>query len=403
MITYKFRAYPSQKQINLFWLHANKLNWLYNYFLDQRNNFKEGDPKITKFGQINELVNLKKNDPTLKDIYSQVLQQVPNRLQKTFDKFYKTNKKQTGKSKPRKDGHPKGYPRFRSCRDFFGICYPQKGFQIIESNIVTKAYGSLKIHKHREILGKVKQISIVNEDDKWYVCIVTNYSKEKTYKNNFIVGIDLGITNIVATSEGDIIRNKNHTKYFDKKINQLQSKRDTNYKKKSRKWHAISKTIQRLYGVKSRKQRDFLHKVSYNLSQNYDTIVREDLNVKEMSEGNITGLNREMRNANVGLLISLIDYKCNNVIKVNPYNTSKMCNNCGEIHHMPLSQRTMRCNCGYVEDRDVNAAKNILCLGQAFLDQNLNCTAEMQEAVRFSDTVVHHMHLEKQPKNCMRD
>ena len=159
-----------------------------------------------------------------------------------------------------------------------------------------------------------------------------------------MVGIDLGITNLAATSDGVIIKNKNHSKYFDKQINNLKSRRDLKHTKKSRKWHFLSTKIRKLYGVKNRKQRDFLHKISYDLSQKYDTIIIEDLKLKKMSESGARGLNRELRNSCLGQLISFLEYKSNQVIKVNPFNTSKKCNNCGKIHNMPLSERIMICN-----------------------------------------------------------
>jgi putative transposase len=86
-----------------------------------------------------------------------------------------------------------------------------------------------------------------------------------------------------------------------------------------------------------------------------------------MSESNIIGLNRELRNSRIAYFISLLEYKCKEVIKVNPYNTSKMCNKCKKIHNIDLSIRVMDCECGNILDRDINAAKNINCLGQAIL------------------------------------
>ena len=154
----------------------------------------------------------------------------------------------------------------------------------------------------------------------------------------------------------------------------MKSLRDTKCKsgtKRSRRFKFLSKRIRTLYGAKNRKQVDFLHKISYGLSQEYDTVVVEDLNLKKMSESESTGLNRELRNSSLGKLISYLEYKCNHLIKVNPYNTSKKCHNCGRIHNMPLSNRTMNCDCGYIGDRDINAALNILCLGQA-LKENQN-------------------------------
>jgi putative transposase len=122
-----------------------------------------------------------------------------------------------------------------------------------------------------------------------------------------------------------------------------------------------------LYGVKERKVKDFLHKVSKNLSNKYDTIIVENLSLKKMSESNKVGINRELRNSNLATFISFLKYKSIFLLEVNPAYTSKICNVCGEIHDMPLNIRTLNCSCGNVLDRDVNAAKNIFCLGRAVL------------------------------------
>jgi putative transposase len=197
-----------------------------------------------------------------------------------------------------------------------------------------------------------------------------------------MIGVDVGITNIATLSDGTIIKNQPHAKYLDKQINKLKSRRDKNTKKGSRRFKFLSITIKRLYGVKERKVKDFLHKVSKDLSSKYDTIVVENLALKEMSESNKTGINRELRNSQIATFINYLKYKTNRVIEVDPRNTSKTCNQCGKIHNKPLWDRTMDCECGNKTDRDVNAAKNIYCLGQAVLETG-RTELNIQEAIAF--------------------
>ena len=85
----------------------------------------------------------------------------------------------------------------------------------------------------------------------------------------------------------------------------------------------LSRTINRLYDMKNRKVTDYLHKISKNLTSKYDTIFCEDLSLKRMSESNITGLNRGLRNSGLSTFISYLNYKSKQLIKVNPRNTSK--------------------------------------------------------------------------------
>ena len=90
---------------------------------------------------------------------------------------------------------------------------------------------------------------------------------------------------------------------------------------------------------------------------------------------NMHGLNRELRNSCLSKFISYLEYKVNKIIKVNPKNTSKICSRCGNIKNkLSLSQRTYICeNCGLTINRDINAALNILCLGQTIIQKEL-CT-----------------------------
>ena len=370
MRAYKYRLYPNRTQQCKLWEDANAMNRLYNYFLAQRADaYEKDETSIGRKHQQAELTEIKK-DSNLKEIHSQVLQQVTLRLDNTFRAFFKNHE----------DGQ--GFPKFRSCKKFFGICYPQKGYSIKESCLHTKVYGNIKFNKHRDYNGNIKQIMITCDGkNRWFLCITTDF-EEKTENKGKQIGIDVGITNIVATSDKKIIKNKNHGKYFDKQINKLKSRRDKKCKKGSRKHGTLSKTIRKLYDVKKNKTNDFLHKVSIGLSRQYDTIFCEDLSLKKMSESNISGLNRELRGSCLGKFISYLQYKTNVLLKVNPYNTSKTCNKCGNIVKMPLNKRTYRCQCGYTEDRDVNAAKNILCLGQAILEKE--CTElRIQEALSF--------------------
>ena len=138
MITYKYQLFPNQEQQEKLWQHANALNRLYNYFLDQKiKAYQESKISISKFDQQKQLPALKQEIPILKDIHSQVLQSVVHRLHRTYQAFFKNYSK------------GQGFPKFRSCRDFFGILYPQAGFKIQDNKFHTTVYGMIKFKKYR--------------------------------------------------------------------------------------------------------------------------------------------------------------------------------------------------------------------------------------------------------------
>lgn len=383
MLTFQYRLYPNKKQQELLWSHANELNRLYNYFLNQRIENYKTKTKTTRYTQQNQLPTLKKesalkaqNDSNYKDllneIYSQVLQQPIIRLDEAYKKLYSNIKN-------KKKG---GSPKFRSCRNFFGITYPQypkSGFKIDNNIFKTTSYGKIKFNKTRNITGKIKQASIIFKNNKWYLNIIADETYIKQSPTGE-VGIDIGLKTLIVATDGLKIDNTRDSIYFDKQIEKLQSRGDK-LKKNSRKQRYLRKVKRRLYEKKVNKINDFQHKVSRQLSSKYDTIYAEDLSVKNMMENNKSkSLNKRISNAKFSQLIKFLGYKCNNLILVNPKNTSKTCNNCGHIHDkLSLSDRTVSCICYSVYDRDENAAKNIFCLGQAIANHKDKQYAELSK------------------------
>ncbi len=358
MLTFKFRIYPDKDQQAKLWKHANQLNWLYNYFLNMKiQAYKAEKKSFSKFDLNKILTGLKNEHSELKEIHSQVLRGTTDRLDKAYKAFFRrvnVSKVQCG------------FPRFRSCKDFFGICYPQPKSSYLGKTFKTKIYGEIRINYHCKIQGNVKQIYITTKNDKWFCCVTTDYVKVKS-KAKGSVGIDIGLKDLVVTSDGQHIKNTRHAKYFDKQIAKVQSKADEK-KKGSRSNKFLTKVKQKLYDAKVRKITDFQHKVSKTLSSTYDTIYAEDLNSKKMSESKWKNLNKALRNARLARLLDFLSYKTNKFVLVNPKNTSKTCNFCGHIHkNLKLSDRTITCICGKAYDRDENAAKNVYCLGQAVL------------------------------------
>ena len=171
MVTLKFRIYPTKPQQDKLWEHSLKCNWLYNYFLDKRiERYKLDKTTISRYTQQNELPILRKSDPILKEIHSQVLQQITLRLDTSYKNFFRRVKQ----------GGPPGFPKFRSCRNFFTLTYPQSGFKLNDT-FDTKAYGNIKCKFHREFdIKEVSQCSIINNGDKWYISILLDMDIQKS-------------------------------------------------------------------------------------------------------------------------------------------------------------------------------------------------------------------------------
>jgi len=359
MLTIKYRIYPTRKQQDLLWKQSNLLTKLYNQFLEQKiKAYKEKGINIKRFELQSQLPQIKKENPEYKEIHSQVLQQVSKRLTETYNVFFKR-------------GY--GFPKFRSSRSFFGMIYPQNtGCRVVGKKLFL-GKEKIKIVLHKPLPENIRMRTITRTtDNKWFLCLsFENVTKPQT-NNGKVLGVDLGLKNIVYCSDGHSIKNKNHTKYFDKQIAKVQS-RQSKCKKGSRQYKKHQETISRLYGQKVRKTKDFLHKVSHTLvHKEFDTFGLEKLEPKRMTEqSSWHRLNKSMRNTQLALLVSYIQYKAENegkrVVFVNPKHTSKICSVCGRKNDVELWDREINCECGNRMDRDYNASINIMNLARASL------------------------------------
>lgn len=121
------------------------------------------------------------------------------------------------------------------------------------------------------------------------------------------------------------------------------------------------------YRLYANQRRDFLHKAANYYVENYGLIAVEDLNIKSMVKNR--HLSKSISDSSWGQFFNLLDYKAaeagRTLVKVSPRNTSQICSGCGEKVPKTLAVRVHACPyCGLVVDRDENAARNILQVGQ---------------------------------------
>ncbi|MCL4321099.1 MAG: transposase [Deltaproteobacteria bacterium] len=354
--TYKFRLYPTRKQIE-------KLDWmldicriLYNSCLADRNrHYKETGKGLSRMDQQKILVQDKKNITYLTGIHSQVLQDVLFRVEKAYKAFFRRLKSKDGKA---------GYPRFKNYGRYDSITYTQSGFSIIDGKLKLSKLGTIKLKQHRNINGIIKTCNIKKEIDKWYVCLSVEYNKviQKQTNINKHIGIDAGIKSFVCFSNDNII---NNPKYLIKSEEELikKQRRLSNKKKGSNNRKKAKVSVSKFHKRISNQRKDFQHKLSRKLVDNYDAIGAEDLSIKNMVKNH--NLAKSINDAGWGQFISYIAYKAEEAgklfMKVNPKGTSKDCHICGyNCPDMTLSIRQWTCPvCHTVHNRDINAACNV--------------------------------------------
>jgi len=169
-----------------------------------------------------------------------------------------------------------------------------------------------------------------------------------------------------------LIKNQRVNSYWQPKYNELQSKRD-HCKRYSNKWYWYNNKLKKCIGKESNQNKDFQHKLSKKIIENTkaNTIVIGDLSAKEMSlkrkgdKKSDKTLHRNMQNTGaIYRFAQFLTYKAmrkgKRVIRISERNTTKRCSYCSNKKNRKLSERVIKCDCGLIIDRDINAAVNIL-------------------------------------------
>ena len=306
----------------------------------------------------------------LKDCPSQVLQQKLRDMERAFTDCF-------DKSQPLKH-----LPVFKKKGRGDGIRFPQ-GFKIDNRRIFLPKLGWLVFYKSCPIEGKVKNITVSARGGKWYASIQVEQVLETVkHPADSEIGIDAGVICFAAFSDGTLIEGVHSFRKHENALAREQRKL-SGKKKGSNNWKKQKGKISKLYARIADVRSDFLHKLSTEICKNHARVYVEGLNIKNMSSsarGTIDEPGRNIR-AKSGLNKSILDqgwyefrrqlqYKLSwrggKLVEVDYRYTSQRCSCCGHTaKENRQSQAVFKClACGYEENADVNAAKNILTVGQ---------------------------------------
>ncbi len=278
----------------------------------------------------------------------------------------------------------KGYPKFQ--KNNRSVEYKQSGWKLSEDKkkitfTDKKGIGTVKLKGTRDLnfypIDQIKRVRLVRRADGYYVqfCIsvdIRDYAKllEPT---KHCTGIDVGLKVFFADSDGKTVEIPQYYRKAEKRLNRLnrrKSKKFTKGKKKSNNYQKARKRYALKHLRVSRQRKGFVEREALRVIQSNDLVAYEDLNVKGMVKNQ--RLAKSINDAAWATFRQWLEYfgfKYGKVtIAVPPHNTSQNCSNCGEKVQKTLSTRTHICShCGYIEDRDINAAINILKKGLSTL------------------------------------
>ena len=310
---------------------------------------------------------LGKEFPFAGKLNSQARQASAERAWSAITRFYDNCKKvKAGK---------KGFPRFKRDRTHGSVEYKTTGWKLSEDRrAITfsdgfeagsfKLWGTRDLHFYQ--LKQIKRVRVVRRAHGYYVQFCLDVERiEKREPTGKTIGVDVGLTHFYTDSNGQTVDNPRHLRKSEKSLKRLQ-RRLSHTEKGSKNRAKARNRLSRKHLKVSRQRKDFAVKLARCVVQSNDLVAYEDLMVRNMVKN--SKLSKSISDAAWSNFRSWLEYfgKVFGVVTVAvpPHYTSANCSNCREVVKKSLSQRTHRCpHCGYVQDRDSNAAINILELG----------------------------------------
>ncbi|KLL05230.1 MAG: transposase IS605 [Mycoplasmataceae bacterium RV_VA103A] len=367
--------------------------WLYNHLRELRIIEWEKDRTEIKYThQQNSLPDLKKLHPFLKEVQSQVLQDVARRVDKAWQDFYKRIKRKEKLEKLGKKLKVVHYPRYKQLGRYDSFTYTQKQDRIglKHSQLWLSKIGWMNIRKHRKLEGEIKTCPILVKNQRYYAVFSCEVEAQPKL-DKWTIPLDKQIGIDVNTSEDNFwvldTGEKKDNPYFleqaekvltkwAKKISRKKHKRDKGDKTKSSQRYQKTKLRLAKEAEKVANQRkDFAFKEVKWLRDNYDFFGVENFKsskiVEKEQEKSKWYSPKKMYDSALSLFLKLLWDKVaetgQKVVKVNPAYTSQTCSRCQKRHPVKQekSDRVFICAyCGLVLDRDINAARNILYKAQ---------------------------------------
>ncbi|GAA5032523.1 RNA-guided endonuclease InsQ/TnpB family protein [Streptomyces siamensis] len=358
---FKYRFYPTDGQAAELSRTFGCVRLVYNRALEERSRAWNVEQRRISYVQSSAaLTEWKKSEELafLNEVSCVPLQQALRHLQAAFGNFFAKRAQ---------------YPRFKSRKKSRASAeYTRSAFAWRDGRLtLAKMTAPLDIRWSRPLpMGAVPSTVTVSRDSagRWFVSLLCEDTIAPASATDEAVGIDAGITSLVTLSTGEKVTNPRHERRDRARLAKAQRALSRKTKGSNNRDKARRK-VAKVHARIADRRRDFLHKLSTRLVRENQTVVIEDLTVRNLLKNR--KLARAISDASWTQLRSMLEYKCawygrQLVVSDRWFPSSKLCGACGTVRErLPLNVREWRCECGTVHDRDVNAARNILAAGLA--------------------------------------
>jgi putative transposase len=348
ILSYRYRLYPTKTQGMALGDMLGDFCELYNCALEHRISAYAKGATVRRYDQSAALPQIRRELPHQGRWSATAQQQVLHRLDRAYAAFFGRVKR----------GGAAGFPRFRA-----RARYHAAEFRVGDGLTLRKSGklgfvgvpGEVKVKWHRALPSVPKSAILSRNAGKWFVILHVDVQPiERAGPDS--VGIDMGLTSLVAFSNGETVARQNITKRTAAQLRRAQ-RALARCKRRSKGRRERKAVIAKLQAHIGNARRDCLHKLSASIVARFGRIAIEDLNIKGLAAGMLA---KPVNDAAWSMLTNMLAYKAAKagceLVKVDPRRTSQTCPDCGMIAKKTLAERMHRCDCGCVLDRDVAAA-----------------------------------------------
>src|SRR5919199_4593284 len=352
-----YRCYPTPEQEAVLARTFGCARYVYNWALTARTKaFKAGERM--SYADTDRALTVMKRQPEtvwLNEVSSVPLQQALRDLQSAFAAFFDKRA---------------GYQAFKKKAARSTARYTRSAFRFSDGRRLSVAkLGVLRIRWDRNLPSEPTSVTIIREaTGRYFISFVVEVGTKNMPMTGLQVGIDFGVSRLATLSTGERIANSKHLSKRTKRLAFLQ-RRLAKKRQGSKRRMLAKRAVARCHTRIADARKDALNKLTTRLVREFDVIHIEDLNLRGMVKNH--ALARSLSDAGIGMAVRMLEEKAERygktVIRVDRFfPSSKMCSECGHIvSALPLQVREWACPaCGTRHDRDLNAALNILAVGQ---------------------------------------
>lgn len=354
---YKFRLYPNKEQEILFNKTFGCVRFIFNKMLgDKIEHYKETKEKLN-----NTPAQYKKEFEWLKEVDSLALANAQMNLQTAYNNFFRSPKT--------------GFPKFKSKKknkNSYTTNNQSGTIDIVDKYIKLPKVGLVKMKQHRVIPSeqKIKSVTISKTPSgEYYISILVEYDFAPpiiSLDKNKALGLDYASHSFYVDSQN---READYPRFYRNALDKLvKEQRKLSLRKySSNNYYKQKLKVAKLHEHISNQRKDWIHKLSTQLANEYDYVCVEDINMQNMAQS--LKLGKSTNDNGFGMFRAILNYKLEDrgkkLIKIDKwFPSSKMCRFCGNINkELTLADRIWTCSCGEVINRDENAAINIMNVG----------------------------------------